>query len=129
MRVVAMPRPAERGPVISGRSGLFRHPGAGELLEQTARAWEFINGLPVPRFVVYCPVCRTDDVQYSRLQFFRRKESTHTYRADVRFKCRECASTWLHGVAVPEEEYPKDGNKVSWTGKQVANEIGERYGQ
>lgn len=116
-------RAREAKALVTSGPDIFWHPSAGELIEKTRESWKFIRGLPVPRFHIQCPVCRTYNVQYSRLQFFQRKGSTHIYRADVRFKCRECAATWIHGVAVPEEEYPRDGNKVAWTGKQVAKEI------
>lgn len=90
---------------------------AEEIEKRVERAWRFIGGwIPCPRFRLVCPVCRSEDVQLSRVGFGLRDNSPTRYRVDVSFKCTVCSAFWTHGVPINKEVYDRAGGSrvVHW---------------
>lgn len=75
---------------------------AEEVARRVGEAWDLSGAVPMPRFVVECPVCRSEEVQLRQVSFGRRKSSPISGRSDVSFKCCACSATWTHGVPVPD---------------------------
>jgi hypothetical protein len=88
-----------------------------EIEVRAGEHWDLTGPLPLPKFEVVCPVCRSNEVQ---LRLFarttqRKGGSKHPYRVNVSFKCTLCSCVWWHGVWVPKAMWePLAGGEIPW---------------
>jgi len=80
-----------------------------EVLEKVSKAWTISDEdlFPLPKFIVRCPVCESEDIQARNWQFTFKDSGGAKYRCNVSFKCCNCSSVWTHGVVIPEEMFRK----------------------
>jgi len=99
------------------KQNLFLALPCDEVLRRVKKKWEFIKGFPFPKFIVRCPECGSTEIQARFWHFHYRNKGGCKYRCDVGFKCTVCSLAWVHGVAIPEEEYKKrmPPNQISIT--------------
>lgn len=101
---------------------LFGDTHPDNVMRRVNRAWSFRHGfVPIPKFQLACPICKSREIHYSRCSFWEKEESA-LERVDVGFKCTWCSHFWIHGVPVPGHVYetaisesPTGNGKFHWT--------------
>lgn len=105
---------------------LFQNLDPEQVHERVAAAWTFERGwIPVPRFQVHCPQCRSVLIQLSRVGFGQRKGSATKYRCDVSFKCTSCSMFWTHGIPITKAVYNNAGGSEVWSWREIRAALGE----
>lgn len=84
----------------------FHEEEEGEILARVAYKWEFVDGFPFPRWNLFCPTCRSNDLQYRGHLFWNKGEAQGIpYRCDVSIKCRDCSYILDFGIPLTKEQF------------------------
>lgn len=96
-----------------------------ETMRRVDARWLMLAGrFPIPRYVLYCPSCSSEDVQLSSITYGRHP-GTIPGRADVRFKCCVCSCSWTHGVPVSADVLASLDGKLSWGWREIEEALSE----
>lgn len=87
---------------------------------RVAESWDFVLGwIPSPRFEVRCPQCGAQDLQLSRVNVGKRKNSPIPFRIDISFKCTRCSGFQTFGIPVREEIAKRAGGSRHWHWREI----------
>ena len=80
-----------------------------KILKRVEKAWDLSGDFPLPKGIIKCPVCGSEEIQVRYWAFHPSADpnSRVPYRYDVSFKCTRCSAIWTHGIAIPERMYKK----------------------
>ena len=105
---------------------LFPEISRDTVLKRIEENWDFTYGIPLPKFDLICPICKSSEVMARAWKYHKRVGSkTSPYRCDFSAKCTRCSfvMTWGVLLTLDQYEHPNWTEKSMWTWRRVQKKL------